>query len=174
MAPLTNVLRRGSARTPLVLTAVTLLVLLALILFFRGDRPFSQADAKAVERVLVEQQTAWNKGDLEAFMSGYHRSPEMTFYAGGDARRGWDDALDRYRHRYQGEGKEMGTLTFSELQIEGAGPDHAWVRGRWHVAFRDGKTATGLFTLVFRRFADGWRIVHDHTSEAEKPPAPPE
>jgi hypothetical protein len=24
------------------------------------------------------------QGDLEAFMSGYHRSPDMTFFAGGD------------------------------------------------------------------------------------------
>lgn len=169
------ILRHGSIRTALVLTAVTLLVLLALVLFVvRGGRAFSQTDAEAVKRVLVEQQSAWNKGDLEAFMAGYHRSPEMTFFAGGEPRRGWDDALARYRDRYQGQGKEMGQLTFSDLQIDGAGPDNAWVRGRWHVAFSDGKTANGLFTLVLRRFPEGWRIVHDHTSEAEKPAPPPD
>jgi ketosteroid isomerase-like protein len=28
----------------------------------------------------------------------------------------------------------------------------------------DGKTPHGLFTLIFKRFPEGWRIVHDHTS----------
>ena len=126
------ILRHGSARTALVLTAVTLLVLLALVLLVvRGGRGFTQADAEAVKAVLLEQQAAWNQGELEAFMAGYHRSPDMTFFAGGEPRRGWDDALARYRDRYQGKGKEMGQLTFSDLQVEGAGPDHAWVRGTW-------------------------------------------
>ena len=28
------------------------------------------------------------------------------------------------------------------------------------------ETATGRFTLLFRKFPDGWKIVHDHTSVA--------
>jgi len=33
----------------------------------------------------------------------------------------------------------------------------------------DGARSGGLFTLIFRKFADGWKIVHDHTSVEEKP-----
>jgi beta-aspartyl-peptidase (threonine type) len=43
------------------------------------------------------------------------------------------------------------------------GPDSAFVRGRFQLVMEKDKP-TGLFTLVFKRTADGWRIIHDHTS----------
>jgi len=53
------------------------------------------------------------------------------------------------------------------LRIERLGVDAAFVRGAWELTMSDGKTPHGLFTLVFRKFSDGWKIVHDHTSAAE-------
>jgi beta-aspartyl-peptidase (threonine type) len=122
---------------------------------------------KAVQEVLDAQQTAWNKGDLETFMAGYWKSDDLSFYSGGDKTKGWQATLDRYKKKYQGEGKEMGTLTLSELDISIANADNAIVRGRWQLKFKDGKTAGGLYTLWFRKVPDGWRIVHDHTSKAD-------
>ena len=75
----------------------------------------------AVEQVLRAQQDAWNRHDLEAFMSGYWNSPELTFFSGAQRTSGWQGALDRYRQMYQSEGKEMGKLEFSGLQIEPLG-----------------------------------------------------
>lgn len=121
----------------------------------------------AVEQVLRMQQDAWNRRDLEGFMTGYWKSPELTFFSGAHETSGWQGALDRYRKVYQGEGKEMGKLEFSDLRIEALGDDAAFVRGAWHLTMSDGKTPHGLFTLVFRKFPDGWKIVHDHTSAAE-------
>lgn len=118
----------------------------------------------AVERVLQVQQQAWNRHDLEGFMAGYWNSTELTFFSGPQRTSGWQGALERYRKVYQGEGKEMGKLEFSGLQIEPLASDAAFVRGQWHLTLSDGKTPHGLFTLVFRKFPDGWKIVHDHTS----------
>jgi ketosteroid isomerase-like protein len=117
-----------------------------------------------VEQVLRRQQEAWNRHDLEGFMTGYWSSPELTFFSGAHETRGWKGALDRYRRTYQSEGKEMGKLEFSELRVEALGSDAAFVRGAWHLTMSDGTTPHGLFTLVFRKFPDGWKIVHDHTS----------
>jgi ketosteroid isomerase-like protein len=117
-----------------------------------------------VEQVLRRQQEAWNRHDLEGFMTGYWSSPELTFFSGARETRGWKGALDRYRRTYQSEGKEMGKLEFSELRVEALGSDAAFVRGAWHLTMSDGTTPHGLFTLVFRKFPDGWKIVHDHTS----------
>jgi ketosteroid isomerase-like protein len=117
-----------------------------------------------VEQVLRRQQEAWNHHDLEGFMTGYWSSPELTFFSGARETRGWKGALDRYRRTYQSEGKEMGKLEFSELRVEALGSDAAFVRGAWHLTMSDGTTPHGLFTLVFRKFPDGWKIVHDHTS----------
>jgi beta-aspartyl-peptidase (threonine type) len=124
----------------------------------------SQNVKTSVELVLQAQQDAWNRHDLEAFMTGYWSSPELTFFSGAHETTGWQGALERYRKTYQSEGKEMGKLEFSALRIEPLGGDAAFVRGAWHLTMSNGKTPHGLFTLVFRKFPDGWKIVHDHTS----------
>jgi len=120
-----------------------------------------------VEHVLRAQQEAWNRHDLEGFMSGYWNSPELTFFSGAKENRGWQATMGRYRATYASPGHEMGKLEFSGLRIELLGTDSAFVRGAWLLTMMGGKTPQGLFTLVFRKFPDGWKIVHDHTSAAE-------
>ncbi|MBI1739717.1 MAG: nuclear transport factor 2 family protein [Acidobacteriales bacterium] len=124
----------------------------------------ADAGPSAIRKVIEEQQQAWNRGDLEAFMAGYWNSPELTFFSGAHESRGWQAALDRYKKSYQGAGREMGKLEFSGLRIEMLGPKSAFVRGEFHLAMSDGKTPHGLFTLIFRKFPDGWKIVHDHSA----------
>jgi len=124
-------------------------------------------DAKAIERVLRKQQEAWNRHDLEGFMVGYWRSPELTFFSAGKEQDGWEATIERYLAKYTGPGQEMGKLEFSSLRIEVLSQDSAFVRGSWKLTMSDGKTPHGLFTLVFRKFPGGWKIVHDHTSVAE-------
>jgi beta-aspartyl-peptidase (threonine type) len=133
------------------------------------ERSANEADVgrDAVERVLRTQEDAWNRHDLEAFMAGYWNSPELTFFSGASEPKGWQATLDRYRAAYASPGHEMGKLEFSGLRIEMLGSDAAFVRGAWHLTISGGKTPHGLFTLVLRRFPDGWKIVHDHTSAAE-------
>ena len=123
--------------------------------------------AQAVQVVLEQQQQAWNRHDLDTFMKGYWNSPELTFFSGAKQSSGWQATLDRYRKTYQSEGREMGKLEFSELKIEPLGKEAVFVRGAWHLTMSDGKAPHGLFTLVFRKFSDGWKIIHDHTSAAE-------
>ena len=119
-----------------------------------------------IRQVLDRQVAAWNHRDLEGFMKGYWHSPELTFYSGGTTVSGWEETLSRYRNRYQSAGKEMGMLEFSDLKIELLGPAAAFVRGRFHLKL-DGSESGGLFTLTFRKFTDGWKIIHDHTSTAQ-------
>jgi uncharacterized protein (TIGR02246 family) len=126
-----------------------------------------KADADSVRALLDEQAVAWNAGDLDGFMKGYWDDEELTFYSGGDVKKGYKPLQERYRKRYQSDGKGMGKLTFSDLEVRGLGGEWATARGRWKVE-KDKETLEGLFTLVLRRFPDGWKIVHDHTSAAEK------
>ena len=145
-------------------TAILFFVLLCPFHAFAQD---SRADVKsAVENVLHQQVDAWNRHDLEAFMSGYWNSPDLIFFAGAQKTSGWQSTLERYRARYQGEGREMGKLEFSDLSIQELAPDGAYVLGEFHLTMPDGKTPHGLFTLIFRKFPEGWKIVHDHTSAA--------
>jgi ketosteroid isomerase-like protein len=122
------------------------------------------AATEEIRQVIVKQQEAWNRGDLEAFMTGYWNSPDLTFFSGVRESKGWQAALDRYKKSYQSAGHEMGKLEFSNLRIEMLGPEAAFVRGEFHLTMSDGKTPHGLFTLIFRRFPEGWKIVHDQSA----------
>ena len=140
----------------------------SLILLCALSAPAQQSTTEpAVRQVLERQQEAWNHHDLESFMAGYWNSPELTFFSGAKIYSGWQSTIERYRKTYQSEGREMGKLEFSDLNIEALAADAAFVRGAWHLTMSDGKTPHGLFTLIFRKFPDGWKIIHDHTSAAE-------
>lgn len=124
-------------------------------------------EAKAIERVLHKQQQAWNRHDLETFMKSYWNSPELTFFSGANEHDGWQATMDRYLATYSSPGHEMGKLEFSGLRVVVLGQEGAFVRGAWKLTMSAGKSPHGLFTLVFEKFPDGWKIVHDHTSAAE-------
>lgn len=115
-----------------------------------------------IKSVLDTQVAAWNRGDIDGFMSGYQRSPELVFVSGASVTRGWQPTLDRYKKSYPTRAK-MGVLSFSDLEVEVLSKDAAVVLGTWALK-REKDNQGGKFTLIFRRFKDGWRIVHDHTS----------
>jgi uncharacterized protein (TIGR02246 family) len=147
----------------LVLAATSLL---AAVLFnpFAYANPGQKRDADeaAIRKVLQNQQAAWNRGDVDAFLTGYWHSPELTFSGSSGVSRGWDGVLARYRKNYP-DRAAMGQLDFSGLEFRFLGPDAALVLGRWHLK-REGGDIGGVFSLVWQRFPDGWKIIHDHTS----------
>jgi beta-aspartyl-peptidase (threonine type) len=150
-----------------------LLLLVALIAVLVAARARSSpgrgrdgAVERAVRGVLDEQVACWNRGDLDAFADTYWKSPELVFQSGGDRNLGWDAMRERYRKRYEGEGKAMGRLTFDRLEVRPLGDDAAYAFGAWALEMPDGSQPSGLFTVILRERPEGWRIVHDHTSSA--------
>ena len=148
-------------------------VLLVWVLFVPsalfGSATADEEDTKAaivaeIRAVLNTQQDAWNRGDIDSFMNGYARAETTVFVSGDEVTRGWETVRDRYVKKY-GDRVTMGTLAFSDLEIEPLGPDSAVALGRWELK-RANDNPHGRFTLIFRRTPDGWRIVHDHTSTA--------
>jgi ketosteroid isomerase-like protein len=123
-----------------------------------------EADRAAILAVLTSQQADWNKGDIRGFMAGYWNSSELTFAGTRGFTHGWQPVMDRYEKTYADKAA-MGTLDFSELEIRPLGPDAALVLGKWHLQRQAGDIG-GIFTLVFQRFPEGWRIIHDHTTQS--------
>ena len=114
-----------------------------------------------IPRLLERQAQAWNAGDIDAFMVPYWHSPDLTFSSGGHVTRGWQATLERYHHRYPTR-EAMGRLTFNDLEITEVGPGVALVLGRWRLERTE--PIGGAFSLVLRKDAGKWVIVHDHTS----------
>jgi beta-aspartyl-peptidase (threonine type) len=148
--------------------------LVSLLILTEGPRIWAQAGAKhhnpsaesQIRALLDAQVVAWNRGDVEDFMVSYWNSEKTTFLSPSGVSRGWQALLDRYKRGYPDK-KAMGTLAFSELEINRLGRDAAFVIGRWQLAReKDGQPDRpgGVFTLVLKKFPEGWRIVSDHTS----------
>ena len=51
------------------------------------------ADRAAITEVLTRQALAWNDGNVDAFLTGYWNSPELTFSGSSGVARGWDGVL---------------------------------------------------------------------------------
>lgn len=120
-----------------------------------------------IRGVLEAQVAAWNRGDVEGFMQGYWNSERTTFVGASGVFRGWQALLERYRRNYP-DRAAMGTLAFSELEITPLGPGAAAVIGRWQLEGVPGRPG-GVFTLIVRKFPEGWKIVQDHTSTVMPP-----
>ena len=142
---------------------------LACLCFFASSRLRAQTvpanDAKQqIAQVLQTQSAAWNAGDIPGFMVGYAQESTLRFASGGTVTYGWQETLDRYKQHYP-DPAAMGKLTFSDLDITVLSPDAALAFGRWRLKNDHGEP-NGLFTLLFRKQGDAWRIVADHTSSA--------
>ncbi|MEK7728405.1 MAG: nuclear transport factor 2 family protein, partial [candidate division KSB1 bacterium] len=119
---------------------------------------------REIRAVLEWQVQAWNDGDLVRFMRGYWKNDSTLFASGGNVARGWQAMLARYQRGYPTR-ERMGRLEFKIYKIEMLGEEWTKVLGQWKLVVGT-TTPQGLFTLILRRFDEGWRIVHDHTSSA--------
>ena len=120
---------------------------------------------QAVRAVIEAQQAAWNRGDIDGFMNGYEQSATITFISGDQLTRGWQTVLERYKKRYSSP-ELMGTLTFSDIEIQSLTPSYVLADGRWKLALNN-ESPHGRFTLLFRHAGNDWRIIHDTTTSAE-------
>jgi ketosteroid isomerase-like protein len=143
--------------------AILMLFVLSISAIAQPSKNPGKSEA-AIRAVLDAQAAAWNRGDVEGYMDGYDRSPKTEFVGGDSITRGWQEVLDRYKQKYDTREK-MGTLTFSDLEINMLSGDAALVLGRWRLK-RANDEPHGTFTLLFRKTKAGWRIVHDHSSSA--------
>jgi uncharacterized protein (TIGR02246 family) len=134
-----------------------------LLLFCWTPLLFAQADE--IRTQLKSSEAAWNRGDLAAFASDYEDSPDTTFIGREITRGGVQAILERYRRNYPNR-EAMGTLAFSEIEIRTLAVDVVLATGKYELkrTIAAGGDTAGRFTLILRRSAAGWKIIHDHSS----------
>jgi uncharacterized protein (TIGR02246 family) len=146
------------------------LLLLSIVVCTVAAGRAQSVDEAAIRAVMAAQSAAWNRGDVTAFMQGYEDSPETTF-VGTSIGKGFEPILKRYQANYS-SAAQMGTLTFSHVDVrmlpDSCGrAEYAVVTGNFHLERTQrgvGSKDDGLFSLVWRKGPQGWKIVLDHTS----------
>jgi len=118
-----------------------------------------------IQETLNRQDAAWNRGDIDGFMEDYLKDKSLRFASGGNIRRGWQATIDRYKANYPDKAA-MGTLSFTDLEINVITAEDALVFGHWRLD-RAADTPNGLFTLHMKQQDGKWVIVSDHTSSAD-------
>jgi ketosteroid isomerase-like protein len=128
------------------------------------------SDEASIRAAIYAQAEAWNRGDIPAFMESYERSSDTTFI-GSHIGKGYERILERYQKNYSTR-EQMGTLTFHDVEVRmlpgSCGKaEFAVVTGQFHLERTQKGEATkddGIFSLVWRKGSQGWKIVLDHTS----------
>jgi len=110
----------------------------------------------------------------------YEKSDRILFFNNnGTATIGWDN-MKANREASYAKVKNV-TLDVTGVRVEMLGPDAAYLTCKWsQQQENNGKleTASGRMTLVFKKIAKEWKVVHLHTSpdnpDATRPVFPSE
>lgn len=124
--------------------------------------PVLAQDKKEISAILDRQAASWNTGDLELYMQDYWKSDSLLYVGKSGPKYGWQTALNTYKKNYPDKAA-MGQLDFTLLKIDFIDKNYAFVLGRWHLK-RAKDEPQGYFTLIVRRFPEGWKIISDHSS----------
>ncbi|MEJ8755418.1 nuclear transport factor 2 family protein [Pontibacter sp. H259] len=117
-----------------------------------------------VKVVLADQAACWSNGDLECYMQGYWKSDSLLFIGKSGLTYGWQQTLDNYKRGYP-DVSAMGKLTFDLKEVKQLSPENILVVGKWHLQREAAKgDLQGHFSVIFKRFAEGWKIIADHSS----------
>ncbi|PZM80850.1 MAG: hypothetical protein DKT66_16550 [Candidatus Melainabacteria bacterium] len=121
--------------------------------------------AKEIVALVARQEKAWNKGDLEAFLNDYLRSPQVTYVSNGNVKRGYDAIREHYLKRYGNSKASMGQLRLSDLEVTDIGDKHVLCIGKFTVFHHAHVPIYGRFSLIFVKTKGEWKIMYDHSSQ---------
>ncbi len=147
----------------LLFSASALAVILAAMFAHVAQAPSAPAPTSSDPLIAMLQGTtrAWDAGDLDAFIAPYAESSTFMTPAGPIGR---TEMRARYQARYFSGGRPAQQLRFEQMTVRHLGSDHALMTGRFVLTGGGKADESGWFTLVWMRTAQGWKILHDHSS----------
>lgn len=117
---------------------------------------------KQIRKILQEQTTAWNNGDIDLFMKGYWKNDSLLFVGKNGPTYGFDNTLNNYKKNYPNK-DFMGKLQFTLLQVKPMAKQIWMVLGKWEL-IRNAGNISGHYTLLFKKINGEWVIIIDHSS----------
>jgi len=136
--------------------------LILFLLFISCAAVAQSADELAIKKLMADQSTAWNHGNIDEFMKAYWNDDSLTFIGHGGITYGYNNTLSNYKKNYNDSSK-MGKLFFTLLKLQKLSPEYYFVTGKWFLKRSIGDIG-GYYTLMFRKIKGKWVIICDHTS----------
>jgi len=140
-------------------------ILLFSLIFFSSQLTFSQnKDFEKIKDLMTTQSEAWNRGDIDGFMTTYWKSEKLQFIGSKGPTYGWQNTLDNYKKSYPSK-EAMGFLSFDIINMDKRSRKVISVVGKWHLRRgADLGDLEGHFLLILKKIKGKWLIVADHSS----------
>jgi ketosteroid isomerase-like protein len=123
--------------------------------------PAGPADAE-IRALLNESAAAWNRGDLAGHLAD--NADSIVFMTRNGPVVGKDKTAETLRRVFFRDGKPIQSLRFEQVTIKPLGEQHALVVGHFVLTGGGEPERSGWFSTVWEHQAEGWRVIHDHSS----------
>jgi hypothetical protein len=142
-------------------------LVIAIFLLSFSLASFAESVDEGVSRQVSERLSAmaetWNAGNLDAFLKNYNSSDATLYIFPMGIVYGYNNIVKRY-HKMFPAPEEMGHLVFSDISVKVLSANYAMVAGKWTMNRPKEECLSGLFTLLFEKTRNGWKIDLDHAT----------
>jgi ketosteroid isomerase-like protein len=118
---------------------------------------------REVNAMFASSAAAWNRGDLDAFMTDYYPGERTTYVTSRGVMHDPTRIRERYAPRF-GPGGVHDSLSFENLEVDPLAPGVVNVIAYYVLSRGDSTIARGPTSLVMLRHDGRLKIVHDHSS----------
>ncbi len=117
-----------------------------------------------VVKIILAQSDAWNKGDLDSYLSHYKDAPDTQAVL-ANLVRGVDNIRAAYKQNFPSK-EAMGTIEDTDVQVRALGDNFALATGRYHLTRtkKAGGPAEGTFSELFEKTSAGWQIIFSEST----------
>jgi ketosteroid isomerase-like protein len=117
-----------------------------------------------VVKVVLAQQNAWNKGDLDAYLSHYKDAPDTQAVL-ANLVRGIDNIRGAYKQNFPNK-DSMGAIEDTDIEVKALGDNYALATGKYHLnrPKKSGGPIEGTFMELFEKTPAGWQIIFSQSS----------
>jgi hypothetical protein len=118
----------------------------------------------AVVKIVLAQESAWNRGDLDGFLAEFKDAPDTQAVLGNRAV-GTAEIHNAFHINYPNR-ESMGLIAYSDVQARELGENFALATGKYHLerSKKFGGSADGTFTEVMEKTPKGWQIIFNETT----------
>ncbi len=117
-----------------------------------------------VVKIVLAQQAAWNKGDLDGYLSHYKESPDTQAVL-ANLVRGVENIRAAYKQNFPNK-DAMGSIEDTDIDVKALGDNYALATGRYHLnrPKKSGGPIEGTFMELFEKTQGGWQIIFSQST----------